>query len=152
MIRLLPKTGTRLPWRPWDEFDARLRKFMEDFEEDFESRFGRTVEWSPAIELIEKDDEFLLTAEVPGLSPENVDIDVEEDVLTIRGEKKEEWEEKKPRYHIWERSYGKFQRSFTLPRSVDPEKIEAEFKNGLLSVRLPKTMEAKARKVEIAAK
>lgn len=72
--------------------------------------------------------------------------------MTIRGEKKEEWEEQKPRYHIWERSYGKFQRSFTLPRSVDPEKIEAEFVNGLLTIRLPKTMEAKARKVEIASK
>lgn len=152
MIKILPRSNPRTPWRPWDELDAGLRRLMEEFGEGLESPVPALAAWSPAAELVEKDDGFGLTFELPGLTQDDVEIELQDNLLTVRGEKKEEFEEEKPRYHVWERRYGKFQRSLDLPRNVDPEKIEAEFENGVLKVRMPKTSEARAQKIEIGTR
>jgi HSP20 family protein len=117
------------------------------------------VGWLPAVEILEFDEELVLCAELPGLTKEQVEISYENELLTIQGEKKDFFKEKEktnggPRYHIWERSYGAFARSFMLPRTIDPAKIVAEMTNGVLTVHLPKTTQAKfkGRKIEIAAK
>lgn len=149
MVRL-PQLTSRLPGRPWTEFDTSLRRLVNEFVEGFETRLPRAMVWAPVVELTESEDELVLTAELPGMTREDVEVELVEDVLTIRGEKKEEREEKKPQYHLWERSYGKFQRSFTLPRPVDAAKITAQVKNGVLTIRVPKTAESKARRIEIA--
>ena len=108
--------------------------------------------WAPAVNVSETKDELLLTAELPGLSEENVSLELENNVLTIAGEKVEartEGDEER-RYHVWERRYGSFTRSFTLPRTVVGDEITAEFNHGILTVHLPKAPEAKGRKIEIA--
>ena len=99
----------------------------------------------PAVEIAESNGEFICTAELPGLKEKDVDVAFSEDALTIKGEKHEERETKEDkRYHLWERSYGAFERTFTFPTKVDAEKIHAEFKNGVLTVTLPKLPNAKA--------
>lgn len=111
-----------------------------------------TAEWLPAVDLEEKENEFLLTAELPGMSEKDVKVDVEGNTLTLRGEKqteREEKNEKEGRWHLVERAWGSFERSFTLPSTVDSQKIEAEFKNGLLTVHLPKRATSTARRVPI---
>lgn len=148
MIRL--PLMARTPSRPWLEFDAGLRRLVDEFIEGFETRLPRPlVAWTPAAELVETDDELVLTAELPGLTRDEIELEIEEDLVTIRGEKKVEREETKPRYHVWERAYGKFARSLALPRPIDPDRAKAEFKHGVLTVHMPKTVEAKAHKIEI---
>ena len=105
----------------------------------------------PSVEMVERDDEFLLTAELPGVKIENVDVDVEDGMLTLRGTKEDRFEKEEKRYHVWERSYGSFERRFTLPRGVDPSAVKADFEDGVLTVHLPKGAEAKGRKIEIKA-
>ncbi len=109
-----------------------------------------TTEWLPAVELVEKEGEFVLTAEIPGMSKEDVRVSVEDDVLTLRGEKKFEREEEKDRMHIREREYGTFMRSFTLPRNVEVSKVKAEYHDGVVEVHMPKGIEAKGRDIVIA--
>ena len=141
------------------------RTFLDDLPDRMRQMFEGTlafepltepIGWFPAMEIVEKDDALVVTAELPGVKKDDVDITVEDGVLTIRGEKKEEKEEKKDekdnKYHMWERKYGSFQRSFTLPNEVEAEKIAAKFDNGILTVTLPKTEKAKVqgRKIPIA--
>jgi HSP20 family protein len=105
------------------------------------------------MEIVEKDDALIVTAELPGVAMKDVDITLEDSVLTIRGEKKEEKKEaEEGRYHMWERRYGSFQRAFTLPKAVDAATITAKFESGVLTVLLPKTEKAKVqgRKIPIA--
>ena len=134
-----------------DDMPDRLRQLFEG---------GMTLDplmepigWVPAMEIVEKDDALVVTAELPGIAPKEVDISVEDNVLTISGEKKEEQEESKDsgRYHMWERRYGSFRRSFTLPQAVEAEKITAKFDGGVLTVTLPKSKKAKpqGRKIPI---
>lgn len=112
---------------------------------------GEDRGWRPAVELTDRGDAFVLTAELPGVKRDDIEVDLEENVLTLRGSKEQEEEEKNERYFAWERSYGSFERSFTLPRSVIPEKIEAEFADGVLTVHLPKKKEARGRSIEVAS-
>ena len=99
-------------------------------------------------------EELVLTAELPGLTDDDIEIELENSVLTIRGEKNAERHEgdESKKYHVWERSYGSFQRSFTLPRTVAPDKIEADFEKGVLHVRMPKAPEAKGRRIAIGGR
>ena len=99
--------------------------------------------------MVEKDGEFVLTAEIPGMTRDDVHISVEDDVLTFKGEKKLEREEEKDRMHIREREYGAFTRAFTLPRTVEVGKIRAEYHDGVVDIHMPKGEEAKGRKIEI---
>lgn len=108
--------------------------------------------WAPRVNVEETKDHLVLTAELPGLRPEDVEIEVENNILTLRGRKEETREEKEePRYHVWERRYGTFQRSFSLPRTVSSDNIGATFEHGVLRVEMPKAAEAKGRKIEIRA-
>jgi HSP20 family protein len=105
--------------------------------------------WIPAMDLVETDDHFVLKADLPGLKEEDVNIEVEENVLTVSGERKAEHEDKREGYVRVERSYGSFRRSLTLPKGVDAEAVTANFENGVLEVRIPKPEERKPRRVAI---
>jgi HSP20 family protein len=109
-----------------------------------------TTEWLPAVELVEKDGEFVMTAEIPGMAREDVDISVEDNVLTLKGEKKFERDEEKEEMHIREREYGTFARTLTLPRTVDAAKIRAEYRDGVVEIHMPKGPGAEGRKIKIA--
>jgi HSP20 family protein len=106
-------------------------------------------EWRPVVDTYEKDDAIVIKAELPGVSKENISVDVNNHVLSIRGERKNEKDVNEDNYFRRERFYGKFQRAFTLPDNVDPEKIDANYKDGILEVKVPKTEQSKGKKIEI---
>ena len=108
---------------------------------------------APAVDVLEKDTAFELTAELPGIEAKDVDVSVKDGNLVIRGEKKSEKEEKSKDYYLHERQYGAFERSFAMPKGIDPSAVEARFNNGVLTVTMPKTMEARkpATKIEVKA-
>ena len=105
--------------------------------------------WTPAVNVLEKKEAIVITADLPGMKAENVEVTVEEGVLTIRGERSFEEAKEGETYHRIERSYGLFERTFSLPNSVDPTKIEAKFKDGEMVVNLPRREESKPRSVKI---
>ncbi|HEX3573347.1 MAG TPA: Hsp20/alpha crystallin family protein [Rhodopila sp.] len=114
------------------------------------SRFDTTVSLpSFAVDITEKEHEFLVSAEVPGMADKDIDVSLSGDVLTIKGEKRQEREEEGDNRYLSERSYGAFQRAFSLPDGVDREKIAASFANGVLTVTLPKSAQAAAKKIEV---
>jgi HSP20 family protein len=106
--------------------------------------------WIPAMDLVEEDDHFVLRADLPGVREEDVNIELEDNVLTISGERRAEQEDRKEGYYRIERAVGAFSRSLTLPEGIDPERIEAQFENGVLTVKIPKPEEQKARRVAIS--
>ena len=106
--------------------------------------------WSPAVDIVESTDAYTLTADLPGLTKDDINLTIEEGVLTLSGERKSEQSENKEFGHRYERAYGKFSRSFQLGNGVETGKIKAEFKNGLLKVELPKVEASKAFEVSIA--
>ena len=114
--------------------------------------FGKTGAIAPRVDVTEDNNAYEITAEMPGVEEKDIEVSVREDRLTLRGEKKGEKEEKKKDYHMTERSYGSFERSFRLPGNVDAENIKADFAKGVLTVTLPKTAEAKAKERKIAIK
>jgi HSP20 family protein len=106
-------------------------------------------EWAPSVDVAETDEEIVVTAELPGIKQEEVDISIADNVLTLKGEKKEEKEVKEKNYHRIERSYGSFQRSISLPTGVDAGKAKATYKDGILCVTVPKVEEAKPKQIKI---
>ena len=108
--------------------------------------------WTPAVDIEEREQEYVVRVELPGVAREDVNITTRENTLTIRGEKKQMKETKESGYHRTERLYGSFQRSFTLPGSVQHDSIEAAFRDGILEVVVPKAEEAKARTIEVKVK
>lgn len=143
----------------FEDMENRMRRFVEGtLNEPFDGDvLPQMMGWIPPTEISESEHEMLITSELPGMEQKDIDINVEEGVLTIRGEKKEEVKkeegEKEKKYYLVERSYGSFERSFALPTLVDSTKISAEFDKGVLKVHLPKTAEAKVkgRKIEVGA-
>jgi HSP20 family protein len=115
-----------------------------------EPRAGRP--WSPAIDIFETEDELVVKADLPEVGLKDIDVWVENQTLTITGERKFEKDEGRKGYHRIERSYGQFTRSFTVPQTVDTENVGAEYHNGVLTVKLPKKPAAKPRQVKIAVK
>jgi HSP20 family protein len=114
------------------------------------ARTGGNLMRAPETDVVETEREILVHVEMPGLKRDNIEVDVENNVLTIRGEKREERTEGNPgRYHLAERRYGTFARSFVLPRDVDPENIQAAFEDGVLTVRIPKSEKARRRKIDV---
>jgi len=138
------------PWRELEDMSSRLARFFEDSPLRSVDNGGGT--WIPAVNVTESKNSLVLTAELPGMKEDDVHVEIENNVLTISGEKTEERTEgdEDRRYHVWERSYGSFRRSFTLPRTVKADEISARFENGVLVVDLPKAAEAKGRRIEIA--
>ncbi|HET6272190.1 MAG TPA: Hsp20/alpha crystallin family protein [Bacteroidota bacterium] len=108
--------------------------------------------WTPAVDVAEHENQYVVKVELPGVTKDDVKITMQENVLTIRGEKKQETETKDSNFHRVERSYGSFQRSFSLPTHVKNEKIEASYKDGILTVTLPKAEEAKPKQIEVKVK
>jgi HSP20 family protein len=136
------------PWRELDEVSNRLARLFDDAS----VRRGEGALWSPPVSVAETADALIFTAELPGLTEDQVTIELENDVLSISGEKTEQRTEgdEERNYHLWERSYGAFRRSFSLPRAVSGAEATAHFDKGVLEIRLPKAPEAKGRKIEIA--
>jgi len=145
----------------WDPF-----REMEEINDRFSRAFGRpflaralpgggveealiTAEWAPLVDIEETEKEYLVKAELPEVRKEDVKVTLEEGVLTIQGERRLEKEEKGKKIHRIERAYGKFLRTFTVPRDVDEKKILAEFKEGMLTVRVPKAEVFKPREIEV---
>lgn len=145
----------KYPWRTptyssWREFDEPFNRLTRLFDEPF-ARPGEGM-WSPAVSVSETKDEMIFTAELPGMAEDDIHVEFENNMLTISGEKTEERTEgdEDRKYHLWERTYGSFRRSFTLPQTVIGDKAHATFDHGVLTVKLPKAPEAKGRKIEIS--
>jgi HSP20 family protein len=148
MKTITPRRALDLnPWRDFDAMERRMRRMLGEAWPQTES----PMDWVPSMDLHETDGAFELSVELPGLKPEEVELSVEENVLTIRGEKKEEKRKDEGKWHLLERAHGSFERSFTLPRGVDDSQVKADFKNGILKVQLPKRAEAQGRKIPIEA-
>lgn len=107
--------------------------------------------WTPAVDIFDTDEAIVLRAELPGLTPEDIDIEIDDNVLTLKGERRFQEQVDEGRYYRLERAYGHFQRSVTLPQGVKSDEISASFEHGVLSVRVPKADEVKPRKIAVAA-
>jgi HSP20 family protein len=134
-----------------------MRSLQDEVNRLFTSSFSRGDNdlmrgaWSPSVDIFENQNEIVLEAELPGMKPEDVNISIENNVLTIHGERKFEKKDENDNFHRVERSYGSFTRSFTLPPTVKSENANAEFENGVLRLTLAKREEAKPRRIEIKA-
>jgi HSP20 family protein len=140
----------------WDPFRdlVTLREKMNRLFEDAVTGRGEqkdlvTSSWAPAVDIYEDENQLVLTAEVPGIDEKDIEIKLEDNTLSIHGERKMEKETKEENYHRIERAYGSFYRSFTLPNYIDQEKIHAEHENGVLKITMSKKAELKPRKVKI---
>lgn len=143
----------------WDPF-----RELDELQKRLSTLFGRApvktngeqeealavAEWAPVVDIAEDDNSYVITAELPGLKKEDIKVGVQNDVLTISGERKYEKEEKDKKFHRVERAYGSFSRRFTIPENSDGEKVSAEFKDGILQVHLPKTETVKPKQIEVA--
>jgi HSP20 family protein len=135
-------------FRAWDPFGERRPRLGRLFGELFG---GEGAVFAPAVDLSEDDAKYVVTVEVPGVKKDDVSVEAHENVLTIRGEKRSEREEKKEQARYVERRYGAFTRSFTLPANAAADRINASFKDGVLRIELPKTEESKPRVISIKA-
>jgi HSP20 family protein len=142
----------------WDPFkdlvtlqDRMNRLFEDSLRGVRDSDGGLTgTAWSPAVDIYETDNEVVLKAELPGVDQKGIDIHVENNTLTLRGERKLEKETKQENYYRIERAYGSFLRSFTLPGTIDQERIHADYKDGVLTVQMPKREETKPKQIKVA--
>lgn len=144
-MTFLVRRRTSEPRTLRDEMD----RLFDDFFGMTPARTERGAVWSPAVNVREDEDNFYIEAELPGISREDIELEVEQNSLRIKGERKFEKQEEGENYHFVERSYGSFYRSFTLPGNVDADGIGAEYKDGVLHVTVPKQEEVKPKKVEI---
>jgi HSP20 family protein len=141
-------------WEPLREFSTLQNEMNRLFNTVFDApatagNGGTMRRWMPAMDLVEIDDQFVLRADLPGLSEQDVSIEVEDRVLTVSGERKVAHEVSKEGYHRVERAFGSFSRSLTLPDGIDPESVTASFDRGVLEVRIPKPEQRKPRKIAI---
>src|SRR5262245_5876797 len=144
-------------WEPFRELVSLQERMNRLFDDSYRTRSGSGQEddwalggsWAPSVDIYEHDNTIILKAEIPGVDPKDVDIRVENNTLTLRGERKLDHEVKRDDYHRVERSYGQFSRSFTLPSTVNTEKIKAEYKDGVLRLALPKREEAKPKQIQV---
>jgi HSP20 family protein len=140
-----------IPYVRRSEVPAVSRLFDEFFNDfPFTSSMVEGKEnWIPSVDILEKDGKIILRAEIPGMTEKEIELKVEGDTLILKGERKMESEDKKSNYHRIERSYGSFTRSFRLPDTVDSEKIDADYKNGVLTITIPKKSEVKPREIPV---
>jgi len=148
-------------WQPFDSLRNEIDHLFDDFGRGlwqplrrsiFSTEPGASIQTAvPAVDVVENEKSYEITAELPGMDEKNIDVKVADGVLTIKGEKQEEKEEKKKGYYLQERRFGSFERSFEVPESVDADKIDASFNKGLLTLTLPKKIEAQkpSKKIEV---
>jgi HSP20 family protein len=145
----------REEYEPFTFFREEMNRLFDNFFRGFEIEplERRFAAFSPSIDISETDKEIVISAELPGMEDKEIDVSVSKDALTIKGEKKEEKEEKGKSYYRMERSYGSFSRTIPLPTEIDADKTTAEFKKGVLTIKMPKTPEAikETKKVSIKA-
>ncbi len=152
--------STLIKWNPFGELDELQNRLGSFFSNGFPNRLGfvrrmengeslKLPDWSPLVDITEDDHEYLFTADLPEMKKEEVKVVVENGILSLSGQRKVEKEEKKKKYHRIERSFGSFERSFTLPEDADAKKIAAEFRDGVLKVHLPKTPAVKPKPIEV---
>jgi HSP20 family protein len=138
------------PLRDLSQLQDRINRIFGDAYRHGDDDVLKGGDWTPAVDIFEsKDHEIVLRAELPGLKKDDIDIRVENSTLTLRGERKHEQDVSKESYHRVERSYGSFSRSFSLPSTVDTEKVSANFTDGILTVKLPTREEAKPRQIHV---
>lgn len=141
------------PFRDLSNLHRRLDGLFEDgftgLRRAFADEALDAVTWMPAVDILEKDNQIVLKADLPGIDPKDVEINVENGTLTLRGSRKFASDVKEDDYHRVERVYGSFVRSFRLPGSVDPDKVEASYRNGVLELTLPKRPEAKPKQIKV---
>ena len=152
-------------WRPGIDLWGRGRSIFDDLQDEvnrtFDSFWSKAPtrredwgvsegSWSPRVDIEETDKDVLVTAEIPGMSKEEVKIDIRNNTLTLSGEKKQEKEIKEKNYYRLERRYGSFQRSFVIPAEIDRDKVKASYKDGILSITLPKTKEGQTKKIDVS--
>ena len=140
-------------WEPFRDLVSAQSGFDQLFREAFSSRVGETEfstrSWAPPVDIYETEDAIVLKAELPGVDAKDVEVRVEDNTLYLKGERKFEKEVKEQNYHRVERSYGSFARSFSLPNSISADQVKAEFKDGLLTLTMPKREEAKPKTIKI---
>jgi HSP20 family protein len=141
ILNLIPRTNTFVPRGVF--FD----RFGGDF--DLPSLFEEGKSWVPAFDISETDKEYVVTAEIPGINVKDLDVTLSDGILTVKGEKKQEKEDKGENYHRVERSYGSFERSFRIPEKVEAETVDAAYKDGVLKLTLKKAETIKPKKIEI---
>ncbi len=143
LVKWTPKRHMLTPFEEWDNF---LNDFFGDFgkEPAFLSQ-----NWTPAVDIHETDNEYMVMADLPGMSKKDIHVNIKDNVLTISGERKSEEKEDKRHFRRVERYYGSFQRCFRLPDQVQENKISASFKDGVLTVTLPKAEEVRPKEVDI---
>jgi HSP20 family protein len=154
VMNALSRWKTEDRWNPLREMEELHRRmdslFGSGTRRNDRDELSMTVsQWSPLVDIVEDDKEYVICAEIPEMKREDLRVSVENNVLTLRGERKLEQEEKNKKFHRIERAYGNFSRSFSLPDDVDGSKVNAEFKDGVLKVHLPKSPQAKPRSVEV---
>jgi HSP20 family protein len=141
-----------ISWRPSGELSALQREMNRLFEQFFDGLPGLDIAsrgWTPRLDMAEMKDSLIITAELPGLEAKDVEVAIAGDTLTIKGEKKQDHEERDETHHVMERTYGTFSRMVRLPAPVAADKIKATFKNGVLTISLPKTEAAKQKAIPI---
>ena len=136
-------------WDPFRDLQRLQEEVSRAFDDRLSLRTGESVGWTPAVDIYEDEEGVSLHFDLAGVEPKDVDIRFENGVLTLRGERKLDREDKRENYHRVELAYGTFTRSFSLPGTIDAEKIRAEAKNGILTVQLPKKAEAKPKSIQV---
>lgn len=140
------------PFRELDELQNRLGTFFGAFPTRFGNGYGEKVtlpDWSPSVDITEDEKEYLVKADLPEVKKEDVKITLENGILSLAGNRKSEKEEKTKKFHRIERSFGTFERTFTIPEDADAAKLKAEFKDGVLRVHMPKNPAALPRKIDV---
>lgn len=142
---------TLIKWEPKHEIDNFFDRFTNTFGWPLNGgqELITTSDWTPRVDISETDNEFIIKAEIPDVKKEDIKVSVENGIFSIKGERKQEKEEKGKKIHRIERSYGSFFRSFSLPDNVDDTKIKATHKDGILSLQIPKSEKAKNKNIEI---
>jgi len=146
LVKWRPRFG--LAARP-DEFDRIMGRFFGDAFRSWDASGGEDRAWSPSVDIVEENGSYDIRAELPGLKREDVEVFVDDGELVLRGERKWENEEKERSYHRLERRYGKFERRFVVPEGVRPEDLKAQYKDGILSVKVPKVEAQEPKKIPI---
>src|SRR5437867_13424737 len=139
-----------IKWDPFREFDTLNERVGGFLRKNWEAPMSTTV-WNPAVDIFENENEVVVKAELPGMNAKDIDVRLENNVLTLKGERHFEKETKEENYHRIEREYGTFSRAFTVPTAVNGDKVTAEYKDGILKVVLPKKEETKLKQIKVAA-